>query len=457
MNSESWHFFEGGFGVKKLYRSRFLHFFTGIMLVLFILSVPLVVRIYRLPTSLRLTPGQEIKLSVGAPFRFYLPPRSPQGFSGLNGKNRLKPGEGGHCSTLLLKPLQEGFSKVEVRIFGLPLRRLKVDVLKLPLVKVGGHAIGVLLSEEGVVVVGHIPLKDIDGKEKHPAKDAGVQVGDLLLSINGQQIAHITQLEDIVQAEAEKERPLRLAIRRGKMVRRVLLTPVRQLDTDQRLRYRLGIYVEDPAAGVGTLTFYSPSHGFFGALGHRIMGFGQRTLPMADGRIVLARISGLRPGTKGEPGEKMGIFTSNDDIVGEIHHNTSYGVFGHLRREPGDNCYPELMQVALVSEVKQGPAEILTVLSGERIERFSVQIQRVFSQSQPSDKGMVIRVTDPELLRQTGGIIQGMSGSPIIQGGKLVGAVTHVFVNDPTQGYGVFAEWMLQAGKCLNFEERPAS
>ncbi|HHZ20748.1 MAG TPA: SpoIVB peptidase [Firmicutes bacterium] len=447
--------------MKRSHRQRFFLFFTVIILVVLMPLASLVIRIYRLPALVRLRPGQEMRLSVDAPFRFYLPPSSPRGFWGLNGKSRLKSGEGGLCSTLLLKPLQEGFSKVEVRLFGLPLRRLKVDVLKLPAVHVGGHAIGVLLSEEGVVVVGHIPLKDIDGRERYPAKEAGIKAGDIILSINGRQIDHITQLEDLVQSEAGKGQPLQLRIRRGKTVRRVSLSPVRQLDAGQRLSYRMGIYVEDPAAGVGTLTFYSLTHRFFGALGHRIMGFGQRSLPVAEGgRIVLARISGLRPGVRGEPGEKMGIFTSNDDIIGEIHHNTAYGVFGRLRREPTGNYLTEPIQVALVSEVKTGPAEILTVLAGERIERFAVEIQRVFSQSRPGDKGMIIRVTDPELIRKTGGIIQGMSGSPIIQGGKLVGAVTHVFVNDPTQGYGVFAEWMLEAGKCLpqsNGRIRPAS
>ena len=401
----------------------------------------------KLPGTVRLAPGQEIRLSVGGPFRFYLPPSSPTGFIGERGKQLITPEAGGLCSSLLLKPIKEGIAQIEVRLFGLPLRRLRVDVLKLPAVYAGGQAIGVLLSEEGVVVVGTIPMKDESGVSRYPAKDAGIQIGDLIMSINDRPILHLEQLESIVQREASTGEPLNLTIKRAGTLHKIKLTPIKQKVTEEQEshRYRMGIYVEDPAAGVGTLTFFTPDL-HFGALGHRIMGFGERELPLSEGKVVQARITGVRPGVRGEPGEKIGIFASTDDIIGDIQRNTPYGIFGRLRVQPGNNYYEDIMQVALVGEVKPGPAEILTVLSGEKLERFNVEIQRVFSQSRPTDKGMVIRVVDPELLRRTGGIIQGMSGSPIIQNGKLVGAITHVFVNDPTQGYGVFAEWMLNAG-----------
>jgi stage IV sporulation protein B len=403
--------------------------------------------VMKLPGSVRLAPGQEIRLSVGGPFHLYLPPSSPAGFIGERGKERISPEAGGICSSLLLKPIKEGISQIEVRLFGLPLRRLRVNVLRLPAVYAGGQAIGVLLSEEGVVVVGTIPMKDDSGESHYPAKDAGIQIGDLILSINEKPILHLEQLESMVQTEASTEEPLELTIRRSGTIHKIKLTPLKQKVAEEQdlYRYRMGIYVEDPAAGVGTLTFYTPEL-HFGALGHRIMGFGQREIPLNEGKVVQARITGVRPGVRGEPGEKIGIFASTDDIIGDIQQNTPYGIFGRLRVQPRNNYYSDLMQVALVGEVKPGPAEILTVLSGEKLERFNVEIQRVFSQSRPTDKGMIIRVVDPELLRRTGGIIQGMSGSPIIQNGKLIGAITHVFVNDPTQGYGVFAEWMLNAG-----------
>lgn len=436
-----------------LYRRRIVLGILAISIVLF--AGFMGYKIATLPTDLRLAPGQAQKITLNGPFRFYLPPSSPRGFIGEHRGRRVTSEEGGLCTTLMLKPLKEGVAQIQVRLFGFPLRHMRVKVLKLPSVFAGGQAVGVLMSEEGVVVVGTSPLKDESGKIQYPAKLAGVEVGDLLLAINGRPVNRLDQLESLVQSEASEKAPLDLTIRRGSSVRHLELTPIRQ-NLNDHIRYRMGIYVEDPAAGVGTLSFFTADK-TFGALGHRIIGFGQRPISLENGRIVQSRITGLRPGVRGEPGEKVGIFTSNDDIIGDISMNTPYGIFGKLRNRPSGGYYDTPFQVALVGEVKPGPAEILTVLSGERIERYAVRIQKVFSQTEPNDKGMVIRVTDPELLRKTGGIIQGMSGSPIIQDGKLVGAVTHVFVNDPTQGYGVFAEWMLKASGYLNKAEEDAA
>lgn len=407
-----------------------------------------------MPSALRLTPGQELRLSVGVPLHFYLPPQSPEGFSGREGRREIKAETGGICSTIFLKPIREGIADIELRIFGFPLRRVRVNVMRMPAVYLGGQAIGVLVAEEGVVVVGDTALRDDTGVTRNPAQEAGIKLGDLIMAINGQPIHQIDQLEQIVQDQSKPDTPLRLTVRRGSGTMEMNLKPVRQVypEKGNKIVYRMGVYVEDPAAGVGTLTFYTLDKKF-GALGHRIVGFGQRTLPLDNGRIVIARITGIRPGARGEPGEKIGVFTSNDDIIGTISANTSYGIFGTLHALPVAGLRAQPIPVLSAGEVRTGPAEILTVMSGEKVERFSIVIQKVYPQSQPSSKGMIIKVTDPELLRQAGGIIQGMSGSPIIQGGKLVGAVTHVFVNDPTQGYGVFAEWMLDAGGCLASEK----
>ena len=170
---------------------------------------------------------------------------------------------------------------------------------------------------------------------------------------------------------------------------------------------------------------------------------------MVSGKIVSARITGINLSNRGEPGEKIGIFSGNTDIIGEITANTQLGIFGKLVTNITNPYYAEPISVATISEVIPGPAEIHTVISGNEIRRFSVEIQKVYYQTNLKDKGMVIKITDPELLLKTGGIVQGMSGSPIIQNGKLVGAITHVFVNDPTRGYGVFAEWMVQIGDTL--------
>lgn len=204
----------------------------------------------------------------------------------------------------------------------------------------------------------------------------------------------------------------------------------------------LGLYVEDPAAGVGTLTFYDRTSGTFAALGHRITELGgQRRVWLEGGKIVAARISGIEQGQRGSPGEKIGTFSGPDDIIGTIASNTRFGLFGKLETDLPEG---EEVPVALAHQVHTGPARILTVVQGSTVQEFSVEIVRVYRQLRPHDKGLVIKVTDPQLLSLTGGIVQGMSGSPIIQDGRLVGAVTHVFVNDPTRGYGVLAEWMLE-------------
>jgi len=160
------------------------------------------------------------------------------------------------------------------------------------------------------------------------------------------------------------------------------------------------------------------------------------------GRIVKADIQGIKPGKKGEPGEKIGIF-NGDELRGNIEINSHFGIFGRLNKPLDNPYYKNGIPIALSNQIKEGPAEIITVISGDKLEKFDIRILRVLPQHQPTGKGLVIQITDPRLLKATGGIIQGMSGSPIIQEGKLVGAVTHVFVNDPTKGYGCLAEWML--------------
>jgi len=208
-------------------------------------------------------------------------------------------------------------------------------------------------------------------------------------------------------------------------------------------RYMLGMVLEEPTAGVGTLTFYHPASGKYGALGHLITTPTSSPAFVDDGRIVRAQISEIRRGMRGSPGEKRGTFRSEHDAIGTIEKNTKFGIFGHLTANVPPSRWDREVPVALAADVRLGPAEILTVVDGEQVESFAVEIIKVNAQSRPDDKGIVLKVTDERLLNRTGGIIQGMSGSPILQNGALVGAVTHVFVNDPQRGYGIFAEWML--------------
>jgi len=236
--------------------------------------------------------------------------------------------------------------------------------------------------------------------------------------------------------------PLDLVVQRGKSRFRTQLKPA--FDLEDKV-WRLGLYIRDSAAGVGTLTFYAPDQGVYGALGHVITDMDTQTpIVVGDGQILQSNVLSISKSQNGEPGEKRANFVKEGKTLGSVERNTSFGIFGKMRELPDHGLHQKPVPVAFAEEVEEGPAEILTVVNGQKVEKFNIQIVHVAKQTSPATKGMVIRITDPRLLERTGGIVQGMSGSPIIQKGKLVGAVTHVFVNDPTSGYGCYIEWMLQ-------------
>jgi stage IV sporulation protein B len=211
------------------------------------------------------------------------------------------------------------------------------------------------------------------------------------------------------------------------------------------LKYRLGIWVRDSTAGVGTLTFYDPESRCFGALGHAITDVDTGVLlSVKNGEIMQSTIIDVKQGRRGEPGELKGVFSGRQRVIGNILRNTQYGIYGKMYRSLPKFYFDQPLPVCSQYDVQVGKASILTTVDEEGIKEFEIQIIKVNIQQHPSSKGMVIEITDPELLERTGGIVQGMSGSPIIQNGRIVGAITHVFVNDPKKGYGIFIEWMLE-------------
>lgn len=435
-------------------RRRFAIGLLTLFGICLLLILPQAIKVQLFPSKLRIVPGQDFQFSLKKPFSIYLEANRLDGITGANGRRILDRGQSGSCSQVMVRSEREGTGTLEIRFMGIPIRRVNLVVEKMPEVIPGGHAIGVLVAKEGVIITGHLPVRDDNGKEFYPAEEAGVKVGDLLVAINGKIVHRINEVDSLVQKEAAKGLPLKLTINRAGQTLQRSIQPVKRTNRqDGTTRYYLGLYVEDPAAGVGTLTYYNPQTNKYGALGHKIVGFSNREIPLAAGKIVSARITGINQGNRGEPGEKIGVFSGNSDIIGDIMANTPIGIFGSLRHGVTNPWYPRPVPVSTISQVKPGPAEILTVVTGNEIRRFTIEIQKVYYQTSLRDKGMVVKVTDPELLEQTGGIIQGMSGSPIIQNGKLVGAITHVFVNDPTRGYAVFAEWMLQMEESLAEKE----
>jgi stage IV sporulation protein B len=248
------------------------------------------------------------------------------------------------------------------------------------------------------------------------------------------------QIAALVDDQGRAGRPVVVDIRRRGRDLRVHVWPTLCRDTG---RYRLGVLVRDMTAGVGTLTFHDPASMIYAALGHVISDSetGQ-PVEVHTGRIVGAYVAQIQPGRRGEPGEKMGTFIEGRSVWGDIQKNNQFGIYGVLNQAAPGGLYRDAMPLGLARQVKVGPAEMLTVIDGDRVESFAVDIRRVYNQARPATKGMIVEVTDARLLQRTGGIVQGMSGSPLIQDGKLIGAVTHVFVNDPTRGYGIFSEWM---------------
>lgn len=343
---------------------------------------------------------------------------------------------------------QPGQLKLRLSLFGvIPVRDMIVSIVPELRVIPGGQSIGVLLHSQGIVVVGNYDLQDESGRKINPAAEAGIKCNDIILKIGGETARSDSQVRGLAAKAGAAGQPLTIEVKRGE---KVFVTQLKPVFCKETLRYRIGLMIRDSAAGVGTLTFYEPESMSYGALGHIVNDTGtNRPVDLGDGKIVGATVQGIFKGKRGQPGEKIGMFKEDDLLSGTVTRNTKLGIFGYLQKPVKNMAFQEPIPVATLDQIHEGPAEMMTVLKGEKIEKYCLEIIKINPQARQDGKGLVLQVSDPQLLEETGGIIQGMSGSPIIQDGRLVGAVTHVFVNDPTKGYGVPAEWMLWEGDLL--------
>jgi len=357
--------------------------------------------------------------------------------------------EGKHSVSMAAS--KNGKNEMLLEYAGIPIKKVDVRVLKDFRVIPGGQSIGVKLNTVGVLVVGHHLINTISGK-KSPGEIAGIKIGDIITEINGNKIEKMTDVAPFVQTAGQEGKALDMVISRESGKFTTKLTPLK--DKGENI-YKLGLYIRDSAAGIGTMTFIHPQSKKYGALGHVISDMDtKQPIVVEDGQIVRSTVTSIEKGSNGDPGEKLARFSSDREIVGNIQKNSPFGIFGEMVKELKNGVMDKPLPIALSHQVKEGPAKILTVVNNDRVEEFDIEIVSTIPQKFPATKGMVIKVTDPKLLKKTGGIVQGMSGSPIIQDGKLIGAVTHVFVNDPTSGYGVHIEWMLdEAG--INIYEMP--
>ena len=303
-----------------------------------------------------------------------------------------------------------------------------------------GKAVGVKLFADGVLVVG---LSEDDGAAS-PAKRSGLKEGDLILTMNDVTIGSTEHLQTLLAENGGREAAL--GIRRGSRALTLRVTPAQGADGV----YRLGAWIRDSMAGIGTVTFYDPQTGAFAALGHGITDVDTGALmPLSRGAVMAASVKAVRRGASGSPGELRGDFDLKHDL-GALYANTECGIFGILSEGSRPEATGEAIPVARRADIHTGKAAILANCKGDTVCAYEVEIEKLYGGSAPT-RNLMLRVTDPELIALTGGIVQGMSGSPIVQNGKLVGAVTHVLVDDPQRGYGILIENMLAAGEMDRF------
>jgi len=398
----------------------------------------------RVPASVTVAVGQPQSIVLDAPGRMGVraPGAGPQ--LRLDGRPasdawRLVPG-----AALHLLPTAPGTYTLQLRLFGvLPWRGLRVQAVPVPDLVPGGQAIGVVVHSRGPLVVGLRAVPAPGGPAPSPAAAAGIRPGDILLRVAGRPAA---TPEDVTAAlgSVPDGGTVPVEVLRNGHTLQLRVRPIRASPSASPL---IGAWVRDVTGGIGTLTFTAPSgtSGTFGALGHPVVDPTTGTaVVLGSGSLVPSLIAGLEKSRDGHPGEKIGVLVGGDPVLGTVTENTAFGVFGRLDRAPAPGPLAQPLPVALADQVRTGPVEILTVIDGRLVGTYAARITAVLPQRRATTRGFVLTVTDPRLLAATGGIVQGMSGSPVIQDGRLVGAVTHVFVDDPSRGYGVLAVWMAE-------------
>lgn len=327
-----------------------------------------------------------------------------------------------------------GKNKISVELFGkIPLKKVDINIVSDKLLVAGGQTIGIKLNTNGVTVLSFEEFFDLNGNRVCPYQNVDIKRGDVIIKFNNE---IINGVEDFISKIQESNgNKVELIVKRGDEENLIYMTPV--IDKEDNM-YKLGLWVKEITSGVGTVTYIDKETGEFGALGHGINDVdGTSLLGVRTGNAYKAIILAVEKGKKGSPGELKGAIREND-VFGTIDKNSITGIYGTTSMREGEE-----IQVALANEITEGPATIFCNVDGNTVKEYKINIEKINS-NLVSSKNMIIKVTDEELIAQTGGIVQGMSGSPIIQNGKLIGAVTHVLINEPTMGYGIFIENMLE-------------
>lgn len=337
-----------------------------------------------------------------------------------------------------------GNNKVELKLFNsIAVKDINVSVIPTTTVIPVGKAIGMKLYTKGVLVVGMSEIENEERIKEKPYENSGIEEGDSIIAINNEEINTTDEL--IQQVNNSNGESLKIKYVKDDKILETSIVPVKTKED-----YKIGLWVRDAAAGIGTLTFYEPSTNMFMSLGHGIIDIDtEEIVDISKGELVTANILSIIKGEKNKPGEIKGSITKGV-AIGDIYKNTKMGVYGNVKnRQYIDTTYNE-MEVAERSEIKTGKATILCQLDSGTPQEYQIEIERIYSNNNTDNKSMLIKITDEELLNKTGGIIQGMSGAPIMQNGKFIGAVTNVLVKDPTKGYAIFGDLLIKQMRSSN-------
>jgi len=418
-------------------KGRFIRFILFIFLVLAVASTALAIE-HLLPGHITLLEGDSSLYRMELPsFIKASYPDKDSVSSGITQPVAIYSNNGNTD----IDPLGAGKSEIVLKFLGLiPIKKVRINVLPNDTLIAGGEAIGISIKSGGLLVADVSSFKNIDVNSVSPARKAGIKKGDIILKCNGKELTSSSELSEIIGKSGGKTVKL-LCVREGVS----FYVDVRPEKYGADSSYKIGLWVKDSADGIGTLTFIDPETGMYGALGHGISdGDCGVIFPVRTGETVRAKILSVEKGSSGKPGELRGIFDELRRPLGDVRINNSTGVYGKVRdlNVLGKSSGREY-KIGLNYQIVEGPATILSTIDGSGVKEYSIMIEKIYRNRINSPKSMVIKVTDPELIEKTGGIVQGMSGSPIIQNGKIIGAVTHVLINDPTTGYGIFIESML--------------
>ena len=386
------------------------------------------------PQEIRLTENTQHRLTFQAPLRATIT-RDTVDVLMVNHTPVAEPITVSLQNPIWIEATGSGTATMILSAFGFPVREVTLDVLPEMEVIPCGITVGVRINTNGVMVLGTGTVIDANGHQHNPSVGK-LKAGDLILNANGKDLSN---KEDLMSAIANSGNTLHLQIKRDNETIETTIKPIQSEKGNM-----IGSWVRDSTQGIGTVTYFNPTTGNFGALGHGIMDVDTKKLmSVKSGRITAAQIISIKKGIKGTPGELIGEIQASN-ILGQINTNSPFGIYGIMATPLPSNIPRETMRVAKQDQIKEGPATIRTNVVNSEVRDFEINIENVNRFSTDDTKGMVIRITDPGLLKLTGGIVQGMSGSPILQNGKIVGAITHVFVQDPTKGYGIFIENMIR-------------